>query len=179
DALIELDWLLVDADQGLSVGAIENVDPAGLAGLGDAQAPLAVVDLIEQHDRRGTIEVPQIVMHLLEVPGVFALERHRHDRGREQVVAGAVAPHAAGFRPGIAGQRRGEPGGGDAPGASASPRRRRPPGLAPVWDGDRRAAAGCRSRFPPAPARSKTATSPDRSWRRGRTRIRARSGPRP
>src|SRR6266545_7221753 len=48
-------------------------------------------------------------MHLLEVPGVFAGERHRHDRGREQVVAGAVATHAARFRAGIAGREIDEP----------------------------------------------------------------------
>ena len=57
-ARLLFDWLLIDADQRLAVGAIEEVQPAGLAGLVQTLAHLAVVDLIEQHDRAWSVEVP-------------------------------------------------------------------------------------------------------------------------
>ena len=47
------DRLLIDADQRFAVGAIEDIDQARLAGLGNRLAHLAVVDLIEQHDGLG------------------------------------------------------------------------------------------------------------------------------
>src|SRR6516165_7743095 len=43
-------------------------------------------------------------MDLLKMPSVFAFERDRDDRRREQVVARAVAAHPAGFRTCIAGR---------------------------------------------------------------------------
>jgi hypothetical protein len=86
-ARLLLDRSLVDADQRLSVGAIEDVDPACLARLCDALAHPAFVHLFEQDHRARAVEIPQVVMDLLEVPRIFALERHRHDRRAEQIIA--------------------------------------------------------------------------------------------
>src|SRR5262249_7654370 len=58
DTGVDLDRLLVDAGQRLPGGAVEDVDRAGLAGLGDALARLAIDHLIEQDDRRRTVEIP-------------------------------------------------------------------------------------------------------------------------
>src|SRR5262249_23059410 len=98
------DRSLVDADQRLSVGAIEDVNPACLARLRDALAHPAFVHLVEQDHRARAIEIPQIVMHLLEVPGIFALERHRHNRGAEQIIARTIGADANGLRSWLAGR---------------------------------------------------------------------------
>ena len=102
-ARLLLDRLLLNADQGFSVAAIENVDPTGLASLGDALAQSSIVDLIEQHHRARAVEIPQVMMHLLEMPGVTAVEVQRHDRGAEQIVAGTVGADADGVRTRLAG----------------------------------------------------------------------------
>ncbi len=94
---------VLDADQRLAVAAIEHVDPAGLAGLRDAFADDAVVDLIEQHHRARTVEVPDVVPHLLEMPRIAAVEPQRHDRGAEQVVARPIGAVADRIGTGLAG----------------------------------------------------------------------------
>ena len=83
DAGILLHWLFVDANEWLSVGAVEHVDPAGLAGFGDALAVHAVVDLIEEDHRAGAIEIPHVVMDHLVMPGIGAIQVKRHDGGAE------------------------------------------------------------------------------------------------
>src|SRR5262249_46304753 len=90
----ELAWLLFhrllsDADERLTIAAIQEVAPAGLTALVEALACDAVVDLIEKHDRAGSVVVPDLVMLFLEVPLVRAgLVVKSDDRGREQVVTG-------------------------------------------------------------------------------------------
>src|SRR5262249_48804123 len=79
---------LLDADQRLSIGAVEDVDPAGSPGFGDALARHAVDDGVEQHDRACRVIVPNVVMYLLEMPDILAgLGLERHQRRAEQVVA--------------------------------------------------------------------------------------------
>src|SRR6202044_1163737 len=57
-------------------------------GLGDALSGLTVDGCIEQDDRARGVEVPDIVVNLLEVPGVFAcLDLQRDHRGAIQIVA--------------------------------------------------------------------------------------------
>src|SRR5690606_6909987 len=81
---------LLDADERRAVGAVEDVDPAGLARLREALAHHAVDFDVEQHDGARAVVVPDIVMHLLEVPAVFAgLRIDGDDRRGEEVVAGA------------------------------------------------------------------------------------------
>ena len=92
---------LLDADQRLAVGAVEDVDPAGTASLGDALARLAVDHRVEQDDRARRIVVPDVVVHLLVVPGIGAgLGVDREDRGAEQIVA--FAHRSVVIRPAIA-----------------------------------------------------------------------------
>src|SRR5438876_9634800 len=94
---------LLDADQRLAVRAIQDVDPAGPAGLGDALARLAVGHGIEEHDRAGRVVVPDVVVDLLEVPDVLAgLRLQRDHRRAEQVVA--LAHRAVVIRPAVAGR---------------------------------------------------------------------------
>src|SRR5438132_11521872 len=93
---------LLDADQRLAVRAIQDVDPAGPAGLGDALARLAVDHGIEEHDRAGRVVVPDVVVDLLEVPDVLAgLRLQRDHRRAVQVVA--LAHRAVVIRPAVAG----------------------------------------------------------------------------
>src|SRR5207302_7164310 len=71
---------LLDADQRFAVGAVEDVDPAGAACLRDAFAWLAVDHGVEKDDRARRVIIPDVVMHLLEMPGVLAgLGVHRED----------------------------------------------------------------------------------------------------
>jgi hypothetical protein len=44
------------------------------------------------------------VMHLLEVPRIITVERHRHDRGTEQIIAWTIGANANGLRPWLAGR---------------------------------------------------------------------------
>ena len=44
---------LLDVQQRLARGSVQDVDPAGLGDLGDALARLAAVAGVEQHDRIG------------------------------------------------------------------------------------------------------------------------------
>jgi hypothetical protein len=44
------------------------------------------------------------VVHLLEVPGMFAFECHRHDRGAEQIIARTIGADADGLRSWLAGR---------------------------------------------------------------------------
>src|SRR5437667_297910 len=91
------------ADRRLAVRAIQDVDPAGPAGLGDALARLAVDHGIEEHDRAGRVVVPDVVVDLLEVPDVLAgLRLQRDHRRAEQVVA--LAHRAVVIRPAVAGR---------------------------------------------------------------------------
>src|SRR5688572_20870571 len=84
---------LVDGDERLARLAIEDVDVARLADLDDALAQPAVVHGVEQHDGIRRVVVPEIVMHLLEVPAVPArLHLDRDHRDAEEIVAG---PHGA------------------------------------------------------------------------------------
>src|SRR5262249_7605790 len=79
---------LLDADQWLSIGAVEDVDPAGPPGFGDALARHAVDDGVEQHDRACRVIVPNVVMHLLEMPDILAgLGLERHQRRAKGVAA--------------------------------------------------------------------------------------------
>ena len=89
---ILLDRPLFDADQWLTVGPVEQVGHACLAGMGQSLAHHAVEGDVEEHWRVGVVVVPDLVVDLLEVPAVLAgLGVERHDRGREQVVAAAHA----------------------------------------------------------------------------------------
>jgi len=75
---------LLDTDQRFAVGAVEDVHPTGAAGFGKRLARLAVDDRIEQHDWARRIVVPDVVVHLLEMPSIRAgLGVHREDRGAE------------------------------------------------------------------------------------------------
>src|SRR5262249_27386614 len=79
---------LLDPDQRFAVWAIANVGPSGTAGFGDTLARFAVDHRVEQNNRTGGVIVPDVVVHLLEVPDVFAgLRLQGDDRGAEQVVA--------------------------------------------------------------------------------------------
>ena len=118
---------------GFAVRAVEQVEPAGLAGLADA-LPLDAVDLdVEDQRRRRAVVVPDVVVNHLVVPAVLALvEADRDHRGREQVQPRS----AAGPRVGVRGrevdeaelgiERRSAPNGGatglplaEAPGGAA------------------------------------------------------------
>ena len=62
----------LDADQRLAVRPVENVDPPGASGLGNSLARLTVDDGVEENDGARQVVIPDVVVHLLEVPGVFA-----------------------------------------------------------------------------------------------------------
>ena len=82
--------LLLDADQRLAGLAIEDVGPARLADLAMPLRSLPSIRRVEQHDGIRRVVVPDVVMHLLEVPAVLAgLRVDRDDRDAEEVVAGA------------------------------------------------------------------------------------------
>src|SRR5215472_4190540 len=98
----------LDAEQRLAVGPIEQIDPTCLAGLGDALPRLAVDHRVEQYDRADCIIIPDVVVHFLEMPGVFpALGLQRNDRGAEQIIAVAHRPVEIGTA--IAGGKVNEP----------------------------------------------------------------------
>ena len=79
---------LLDADERFARYAIQQVDPSGLPCSRES-LPGAPVDLdVEEHDRRGKVVVPDVVMHHLEVPAVLTRQSiERHDRRRKEVVA--------------------------------------------------------------------------------------------
>src|SRR5438552_1662281 len=84
------DGLLGDADERLTIGAVQEITPARLAALVQAFAHLAVVRLVEQDDRAGRVVVPDLVVLLLEMPFVLASSIvQRQDGGCEEVVARA------------------------------------------------------------------------------------------
>ena len=64
--------LLVDADERLAGLAIEDVGPPGLAHLDDRLAHAAAHAHVHQHDGIDGVVVPDVVVHLLEVPAVLA-----------------------------------------------------------------------------------------------------------
>src|SRR6202011_567138 len=71
---------LLDTDERFAVGAVEDVDPLGAASLSDALAGLAVDYGVEEDDRTRCVIVPDVVMHLLEMPSIRAgLGVHRED----------------------------------------------------------------------------------------------------
>src|SRR3954469_12351831 len=84
--------LLIDTDQRLAVRAVEDVHPAGLAGLSEAVPQLTLVVDVEEHDRvRSGVVVPDVVVDLLVVPLVRPGRRvQRHDRLREELLARAT-----------------------------------------------------------------------------------------
>ena len=100
--------LLVDADQRFAGLAIEDIRPAGLADFSE-RTPRATVDRhVEQHDGIDRVVVPDIVMHLLEVPPVSpGLQLDRHDRRGKQVVTGAEGAVVVGS--GVAGRKIEQP----------------------------------------------------------------------
>ena len=57
---------------GLPFVRSRNVDPAGASGLGNSLARLAVDDGVEENGRARRVVIPDVVVHLLEMPGVFA-----------------------------------------------------------------------------------------------------------
>src|SRR5262249_41003838 len=74
--------LFLDADQRLAVGAVEDIDPAGLTRLGDTLSRLAIDHRVEQDDRAHRIIVPEVMVDLLEMPDIFSgLGLERDDRG--------------------------------------------------------------------------------------------------
>ena len=95
--------LLVNADERLPGLAIEDVGPAGLSHFGDRLARTAAHVHVHEDDRIDRVVVPDVVMHLLEVPAIFpGGELDRQHRGRVQVVAGAEGAVVVGS--GIAGR---------------------------------------------------------------------------
>src|SRR5690606_6791933 len=86
---------VVGPEHGLAGGGVHDVEPAGLAGLGDVAPPVQV----EQDRRADRGEVPDVVGHGLEVPAQGAgLAVQGDDGGRVQVVAGPHPPVEAGRR---------------------------------------------------------------------------------
>ena len=84
--------LVFDSDERLAVRPVEDVDPTRLARLRESMAQLTVDLHVEEHHRRGRVEVPDVVADLLEMPPVLArLRVDGDDRVREQVVALAGA----------------------------------------------------------------------------------------
>ena len=80
--------LLGDRQERLARLPVEQVEPAGLRCLGEALLPVDV----EQDDGARAVVVPDVVVDLLVVPAVLSgLGVDRDDRGREQVVALALA----------------------------------------------------------------------------------------
>ncbi|MCY3730412.1 MAG: hypothetical protein OXF98_03655 [Rhodospirillaceae bacterium] len=83
--------------------AVQDVAPAGLAGLRQPAPQLAVDLQIEEHHGARRVEIPDVVVDLLEMPAILARGRiHRDDRRGEQIVAGT--DRAVEVRPGIAGR---------------------------------------------------------------------------
>src|SRR5690606_26976495 len=77
---------VVRPQHGLAGGGVDDVEPAGLAGLGDVAAPVQV----EQDRRAGGREVPDVVRDVLEVPTQGAgLAVEGDDGAGVQVVAGS------------------------------------------------------------------------------------------
>src|SRR5690606_40618021 len=105
---------------GLAGGGVHDVEPAGLAGLGDVAPPVQV----EQDRRADRGEVPDVVGHGLEVPAQGAgLAVQGDDGGRVQVVAGPHPPVEAGRRVAdaeVEGLGGGVVGGGHPDGAPAA-----------------------------------------------------------
>src|SRR5207245_5243548 len=71
-----LAWLLgrrafLDANQGLAIRAVEDVHPPCVAGFGNALTRLAIDHRVEEDHRARGIIVPDVVVHLLEVPDGF------------------------------------------------------------------------------------------------------------
>src|ERR1700730_7526294 len=92
---------LLDADQRLAAGPGKNVNPAGAARLRGPPSRLAVDHGVEEDHRARSVVVPNVVMHLLEVPGVLSgLGLQRDDRGAEQIVS--FAHRTVVIRPAIA-----------------------------------------------------------------------------
>ena len=91
-----------DSDQRFAVGAVEDVNPAGLAGFGDPLARLTVDHGVEENDRARRVIVPDVMVHFLKVPDIFpGLGLQSDDRDTEEVVA--FAPRAVVVGPAIAG----------------------------------------------------------------------------
>src|SRR5690606_40746135 len=108
------------SQHGLAGGGVDDVEPAGLAGLGDVAAPVQV----EQDRRAGRGEVPDVVGEVLEVPTQLAgLAVESDDGAGVQVVAGPDAAVEAGRRVAdaeVQGPGGGVVGGGHPDGAARS-----------------------------------------------------------
>src|SRR5215207_2805563 len=100
--------LLLDRQQRLARLPVEEVEPAGLRCLGNPLVLLAVDLDVEEDDRAGRVVVPDVVVHLLEVPAVLTgLRVDRDNRGGEEVVA--PPPAAVQVGGGVAGGEVEEP----------------------------------------------------------------------
>ncbi len=96
--------LLGDAVERLAGRAVEHVEPPRLRRLRDALLAAGV----EQHDGARRVEVPDVVVHLLEVPLQLAgLHVERDDRRGVEVLAGPLATEPVGSR--VAGREVEEP----------------------------------------------------------------------
>src|SRR5439155_18289814 len=82
--------LLLDANQRLPVGPIQEIKKTGLPSMDqNSTCATAILDVGEDGRRRKVV-VPDIVMHRLKVPLVGAgLEIERDDGCREEIVASA------------------------------------------------------------------------------------------
>ena len=90
---------LLDAEDRLAVGAIEDVHQAGLPDQRERGNRSSVLPDVHHHRRRRLIGIPQVVMHGLEVPLVLpGLHIDGHDGIRKQVGAGTIAAPVVGRR---------------------------------------------------------------------------------
>jgi hypothetical protein len=84
---------LFDRPDRLAADAVEHIEPRGLGAATTDVASAAVVTNRGQLRRGAWIEIPQIVVHELEVPQPFSRARvERDDRRPEQIAAERSAP---------------------------------------------------------------------------------------
>ena len=88
---------LDDGMHGLAGLAVQDIEPTVLVGLREGLDRLAVDDHVEQDRLLAVVVVPDVVVHLLVVPGELSrLEIQRDDRVGEQVGAGPLRAVAEG-----------------------------------------------------------------------------------
>ena len=158
--------LLVDADRAAcrSCGRGCRPSPSCRPRRCALRSAPPIVD-VEQHDGIRRVVVPDVVMHLLEVPAVFAgLRLDRDDRRGVQVVAGANGAVVVGAR--IAGREVDEP-------ELGIDGRRLPHRRAAVLPRRRCPAATSRGRARPGPESCRTSRRACRPSRRTPSRGRA------
>ena len=82
---------LLDVEDRLAGDAIERKHQSGLVDDDHGGHQLSVAAQVDEKRRRLGVIVPDVMMHELKVPEILASVRiDRDDRGREQIVAGAV-----------------------------------------------------------------------------------------